>query len=142
MVSAVLTAIAIALFSLYFFSLYREANQRIRDWAMMTTMRKLDYGINAFGIISGIAFLGFLGDIALALALTLFWFLNFFICMYSIGVLIFKGILKVISLFPSRPDAASLAEGSTRFLFYAFTNSLSTLAAFLINHTDIEVWSW
>ena len=105
-------------------------------------MRRLDYGINSFGIVSALAVLGFLGEIALFLASYFLWFLNFFIFMFSIAVLIFKGILKVISLFPSRPDAASLAEGSTRFLFYTFTNSLSTLATVLINHTDIEVWSW
>lgn len=106
------------------------------------TMRKLDYGINAFGIISGIAILGFLGEIAFFLAGYFLWFLNFLIFMVSIGVLIFKGILKVISLFPSRPDAASLAEGSGRFLFYTFTNSLPTLAPFLMVYFDIAVWSW
>lgn len=106
------------------------------------TMRKLDYGINAFGIISAIAILGFLGEIAFFLAGYFLWFLNFFICMFSIAVLIFKGILKVISLFPSRPDAASLAEGSTRFLFYTFTNSIPTLAPFLMVYFDIALWSW
>ncbi len=142
MVSAVLTAIAIALFSLYFFSLYREANQWIRDWAMMTTMRKLDYGINAFGIISAIAYLGFLGTIALALAMTFFWFLNFYIWVVSIGVLIFKGFAKMISLFPNRQRAASLATGSWRYLFYALTNSLSTLAMFSMLHFDLKPWRW
>ncbi len=105
-------------------------------------MRKLDYGINSFGIISALALLGFLGEIAFFLAGYFLWFLNFLICVVSIGVLIFKGLAKVISLFPNRREAASLAEGSGRFLFYTFTNSLPTLAPFLSVYFDIAVWSW
>ena len=73
-------------------------------WA---TMRKLDYAINSFGIFSALAVLGFLGEIAFFLASYFLWFLNFSIWVVSIGILIFKGFAKVISLFPNRREAAS-----------------------------------
>ena len=116
----------------YVYVIFRSANR--------STMRKLDYGINSLGIISTLAIFGLLGKIAFVLG-TFLWFLNFYVCVISVGVLIFKGCAKIISLFPNRGETASLSSGSWRYLFYAFTNSLPMLAPFIILHFDLELWS-
>jgi len=110
-------------------------------FARWPTMRKLDYAIGSFGIFSTIAVLGFLGEIAFGLVGYFLWFLNFFICVVSIGILIFKGFVKVLSLFPSRQMATSSpSSGYRRYVLYTFTNSLPMLAMVLMVRFDLKPW--